>query len=106
VRPTVIDTISSYDSHGSAITLWPAGSRVLRDLGLRNSFIHTSAPLRRYAREDGVDGGLRGGLVGHGGCSLSVDGGAGTGRGRYDKSVIQGGAAPSFSLTKTKLEQT
>ncbi|WP_280443498.1 FAD-dependent oxidoreductase [Nocardia brasiliensis] len=52
VRPTVIDTISSYSRHGSAITLWPAGSRVLRDLGLWNSFIHTSAPLRRYVVHD------------------------------------------------------
>ncbi|MFD6159992.1 FAD-dependent oxidoreductase [Nocardia sp. NPDC060256] len=48
LRPTVIDTISSYSRAGHAITVWPTGSRVLHGLGLWNSFIDMSAPLRRY----------------------------------------------------------
>ncbi|MFG1796203.1 FAD-dependent oxidoreductase [Nocardia sp. NPDC049149] len=52
LRPTVIDTISSYGHAGSAITVWPTGSRVLHGLGLWNSFIHTSAPLQRYVVHD------------------------------------------------------
>ncbi|MEU7141405.1 NAD(P)/FAD-dependent oxidoreductase [Nocardia sp. NPDC046473] len=52
LRPTVIDTISSYGRVGYAITVWPTGSRVLHGLGLWNSFIDMSAPLRRYVVHD------------------------------------------------------
>ncbi|WP_159080426.1 FAD-dependent oxidoreductase [Nocardia suismassiliense] len=52
LRPTVIDTISSYGRAGTAITLWPTGSRVLHGLGLWNSFIDTSVPLWRYVVHD------------------------------------------------------
>ncbi|WP_433664277.1 FAD-dependent oxidoreductase [Nocardia sp. CA-128927] len=52
LRPTVIDTIDSYGRAGYAITLWPTGSRVLHGLGLWNSFIDMSAPLRRYVVHD------------------------------------------------------
>ncbi|MFC9433115.1 FAD-dependent oxidoreductase [Nocardia sp. NPDC057030] len=52
LRPTVIDTIGSYGPTGYAIALWPAGSRILHGLGLWNSFIDLSVPLRRYVVHD------------------------------------------------------
>ncbi|MFI6170573.1 FAD-dependent oxidoreductase [Nocardia sp. NPDC051052] len=59
LRPTVIDTIRGYGHAGTAITLWPTGSRVLHSLGLWSSFIDASAPLQRYVLHDRDGGVLR-----------------------------------------------
>ncbi len=55
LRPVVIEQAQAYAPVGYVLTLWPAGGRILKGLGLHERFVAAGLPMRRYnvAGEDG-----------------------------------------------------
>jgi 2-polyprenyl-6-methoxyphenol hydroxylase-like FAD-dependent oxidoreductase len=46
--PTIVERRTSYDDAGCVLGLWPAGSRVLKGLGLFRAFLNTGLECTRY----------------------------------------------------------